>query len=109
MDAGELSAMISGEKMMQELHVKWLVSHGEVWLLYASFTQLFINDELLYLAGAVATSFASFGQGVGPIHMDNVECDGTEGTLFNCSALISSHNCAHFEDAGVTCGMKTTF
>ena len=68
-------------------------------------------SSLLYLShntGAAATSFASFGQGVGPIHLDNVQCTGNEDTLWNCTAIVSNHNCAHFEDAGVTCGMLSS-
>ena len=62
----------------------------------------------IYHTGAAATSFASFGQGVGPIHLDNVQCTGNEDTLWNCTAIVSNHNCAHFEDAGVTCGMLSS-
>ena len=35
--------------------------------------------------------------------MDNVQCTGNEELLVNCTYL-STHNCGHFEDAGVTCG-----
>ena len=52
--------------------------------------------------GAVAYSSAYYGQGTGPILLDNVQCTGTEGSLFNCT-YISNHNCVHFEDAGVMC------
>ena len=36
--------------------------------------------------------------------MDNVDCVGDESSLFNCS-FTADHNCNHFEDAGVTCGL----
>ena len=52
--------------------------------------------------GATGQSFAHFGQGTGPIQLDNVQCTGTETQLRDCS-LIRTHNCAHYEDAGVTC------
>ena len=34
--------------------------------------------------------------------MDDVQCLGTENTLSSCTH-ISTHNCGHSEDAGVTC------
>uniref|UniRef100_A0A1X7U1B7 Deleted in malignant brain tumors 1 protein n=1 Tax=Amphimedon queenslandica TaxID=400682 RepID=A0A1X7U1B7_AMPQE len=52
---------------------------------------------------SIARTNAYFGAGTGPINMDNVQCTGNEGFLVNCTYL-STHNCAHFEDAGVTCG-----
>ena len=36
--------------------------------------------------------------------MDNVQCTGDESYLVNCS-YTSDHNCAHSEDAGVSCGV----
>ena len=52
--------------------------------------------------GAQALSQAFFGQGSGPIHIDDVACTGSESFLVNCS-FNPDNNCAHFEDAGVRC------
>ena len=63
--------------------------------------------SLYLVAGASAFSFAFFGQGTGPILMDNVQCTGTESRLFDCTHL-TTHNCIHAEDAGARCqGCRT--
>ena len=47
---------------------------------------------------------ARFGQGSGPIHLDNVQCSGTEQRLVACPANpVGDHDCRHHEDAGVRC------
>ena len=47
---------------------------------------------------------AYFGEGEGPILLDDVRCTGNENSLFECSnAGIMNHNCAHFEDASAVC------
>ena len=51
---------------------------------------------------------AYFGQGNGSIYMDDVSCVGTESSLFSCS-YTSNHNCVHYEDASVRCGMYITY
>ncbi len=51
---------------------------------------------------AVARSFAAFGQGTGPIWLDEVGCQGDEASLAFCP-IDSTHDCSHFEDAGVEC------
>ncbi|XP_030844636.1 scavenger receptor cysteine-rich protein isoform X8 [Strongylocentrotus purpuratus] len=51
-----------------------------------------------------APGSAHFGQGTGPIQLDDVGCTGAEQTIFDCAhPAFGVHNCAHYEDAGVVC------
>jgi len=53
----------------------------------------------------VALGRAYFGSGSGEIYLDSVVCNGSEGTLLQCTASpIGVHDCDHSEDAGVKCG-----
>ena len=64
----------------------------------------YMHFTLEQYLGAIALFRAAFGQGTGPIWLDNVQCAGTEARLADCRAnAIGSHNCVHFEDASVVC------
>lgn len=53
-----------------------------------------------------AAKNAEFGEGKNlRILLDDVQCEGTESSLLHCKhAGVGTHNCAHYEDAGVICG-----
>ena len=54
---------------------------------------------------AVAVKRAHFGSfEFHPIHLDNVQCTGSEENITQCSYVTSTAiNCDHSEDAGVIC------
>ena len=61
----------------------------------------------LPVSGAQALSYAHFGQGEGPIILDNVHCTGNEAYISDCQNNgLFIHNCEHYEDAGVRCQGK---
>ena len=54
------------------------------------------------LTGVQAFRLAFFGQGSGPIHLDDVQCTGSERRLVDCT-YTAIDNCLHFKVAGVRC------
>ncbi|XP_037326813.2 neurotrypsin isoform X1 [Pungitius pungitius] len=60
--------------------------------------------QLGYSGVAKARVMAYFGEGTGPIHVDNVKCSGEERSIADCiKQPPGTHNCRHSEDAGVIC------
>ena len=61
--------------------------------------------QLGFGSSGTAIGLAGFGQGSGPIWLDNVTCTGSESSLANCGHLGVgiTMSCAHSKDAGVRC------
>lgn len=69
------------------------------------------NDFMYYVTvwnlrtNARAYGSAHFGNGGGPILLDDLSCTGYESNLLDCDhRYIGHHDCRHNEDAGVSCG-----
>ena len=59
--------------------------------------------------GAVHTTGANFGAGIGRIVFDEVRCNGSEQRLVDCARASNHVNCysGHREDSGVRCLART--
>ena len=60
--------------------------------------------QLGFNGARAAPHGARYGQGRGPILLDDVGCNGSEAYLWSCpSSGWASHNCDHREDASAEC------
>ena len=60
-----------------------------------------VCHEFGFGAGELTTGF---GAGTGLIWLENVDCDGDEGSLSECANNgYGEHNCNHEEDVGIVC------
>lgn len=65
-----------------------------------------VCQQLGFSNASSAPHAATYGQGSGYIWMDDVNCQGAEASLFDCSHLqtwAADFRCSHGEDAGVVC------
>ena len=72
-----------------------------------------INDaqvvcrELGFHQAVSAPRDARYGEGSGPIWLDDVICVGNERSITECQHVRwGDHNCRHYEDASVICSRK---
>ena len=63
------------------------------------------------IVDAIAVHNAGFGEGSGPIFLDDLMCTGDEASLLECArgSDINASDCAHREDAGVRCQGKPIY
>ena len=63
--------------------------------------------EIGFGPAITASDAAFYGEGSGQIWLDDLNCDGTELSIANCSHNgWGIHNCDHGEDAGVKCAVS---
>ncbi|XP_069466783.1 neurotrypsin-like isoform X2 [Ambystoma mexicanum] len=104
--AGPLVRLVDGESAMEGrveifLNGEWGSVCDDGW---TDQEAAVVCKQLGFRGPAKARLMAFFGEGQGPIHLDNVECSGTENTLIECVKQDQGiHNCWHNEDAGAIC------
>lgn len=79
-----------------------------MWVCYSAYIQINDNCNTTFgfcidCIGATGYQRARFGPGIGPIHLNSVNCTGNESSIFSCP-FSSQHGCNHGMDAGVMCG-----
>ena len=63
-----------------------------------------ICHQLGYPDVVTAPRSAHYGEGTGPIWLDNVQCIGNESDLFECGHDgVGNRNCEHNKDASAEC------
>ncbi|XP_047464834.1 neurotrypsin [Mugil cephalus] len=71
----------------------WTQQHAEV-----------VCRQLGYRGHAEVVSDGTFGEGVGLILLDDVQCEGSETSLLDCQhGIWGRTDCSHSEDVGVRC------
>ena len=99
----ELCAMMVGAVLMLKLSVDSSTSQQQVTS-HNRFECMHLCNVLCFPnSGLVAYSGGTYGQGIGPINLDDVACSGTETTLVACSYDRNTADCTHADDAGVRC------
>ncbi|KAG5831561.1 hypothetical protein ANANG_G00305000 [Anguilla anguilla] len=104
--AGPLVRLVAGESRREGrvevfLNGQWGSVCDDGW---NDLNAAVVCRQLGFVGVSKARSMAYFGEGQGPIHLDNVRCSGTEASLGECPTDgPDAHNCRHSEDAGVIC------
>ena len=86
----------------------WSVKYWDSPTPVSAFQMKLLSKNYHIMLSLAATAFtnARFGQGSGPIVLDDLRCTGNETDLFDCPGTFN-HNCNHGEDAGVSCATVT--
>ena len=103
MKPGAQCVMTPGTVLMLEWYAGNLDSPDTVWLSTSKLNVRKMRSYTKYnTIDAAARTNAFYGQGSGPINIDDPGCTGSERRLIDCP-FSPIHNCGHSEDAGVDC------
>ncbi|XP_041669446.1 HHIP-like protein 1 [Cheilinus undulatus] len=93
-DRGRVEVFVGGE---------WGTVCDDLW---STNNAAVVCRQLGFRFALKAAKNSEFGEGRNlRILLDDVQCEGNEATLLDCKhAGLATHNCAHYEDAGVICG-----
>ena len=62
------------------------------------------NISTVYFSTIAIAVFYAFGQGTGPVFLNNMRCTGAESSLLDCNYTWPDvHQCSHLADGGVVC------
>lgn len=66
--------------------------------------------QMGFLMALSVVPAAYYGDGSGPIHLDNMRCTGGENNLMECPRgnARAEHDCQHSEDIGIVCFAGST-
>ena len=106
MTSGGQCVMTTGTVLMLLWSANSWVIHMLVYQTHCSKLSGAILSTSIYCIyiGGRAYSNAHFGAGRGPMFLDDVQCSSSASQLLACySRPIFTHNCSHFQDAGVGC------
>lgn len=74
---------------------------GEACSYYLGFSCQFQKLSL----GSLHSPHLFSSPGIGPIHLNEIECSGNEKSIIDCKFNAESQGCNHEEDAGVRCNI----
>ena len=87
-------------------HPLYTYMHTYIHTYIRTYIHTYIHTYLHTHTGATARSLAHYGNGSGLIHLNNVNCWGSENRLVDCPYSNDVSDCTHSEDAGVDCQCK---
>ncbi|XP_068172361.1 lysyl oxidase homolog 2A-like [Antennarius striatus] len=95
-------AMIGEGRVEVLKNGEWGTVCGDNWNIRAATV---VCRELGFGSAKEALTDARMGQGIGPVHMNEVECSGFEKSLTECYFNRDSLGCSHEEDVAVKCNV----